>query len=155
MIYDERRGLFGYEALKTRLEESRFARPGLRDMSGPLIQLDILSHNEIYWLLQRVQEIHTMHYRYEARVNDQQLEKFMKNLFDRVGADSLLTPREALRDFLSILNLLQQNPNESFESLVGKVEFTTGKPFPDPEALTTATEIHDDNGSSPYASFQI
>ena len=53
------------------------------------------------------------------------------------------------------MNLLQQNPGESFESLAGEVQFTTGAPFADPEALTAATEIHDDNGASPYASFQI
>ena len=155
MVEDTRRGLFGYEALKTRLEDSRFARQGLRDMSGPLIRLDVLSHSEIFLLLQRVHEIHTMHHKYEPMLDNGHLEAFMSIVLARIGADTLLTPREVLRDFVALLNLLQQNPNESFESLVGEVKFTTGEPITDPEALTPATEIHEDNGASPYASFQI
>ena len=155
MVEDERRGLYGYEALKTRLEDSRFARQGLRDMSGPLIRLDVLSHNEIYLLLHTIRDIHCGHYRYESTIEARHLEAFMLNVLNRIGADTLLTPREVLRDFVALLNLLQQNPDKSFESLVGEVRFTTGEPVSDPEALTAATEIHDKNGSSPYASFQI
>ena len=155
MVEDERRGLYGYEALKTRLEDSRFARQGLRDMSGPLIRLDVLSHSEIFLLLQTIREIHSKHHRYATTIEDRHLEAFMSIVLNRIGADTLLTPREVLRDFVALLNLLQQNPDESFESLVGEVQFTTGEPVADPEALTAATEIHDDNGSSPYASFQI
>ena len=155
MVEDRRRGLFGYEALKTRLEESRFASPGLRDMSGPIIRLDKLSDSEIFWLLQRVQEIHTLHHQYEPKLNDGHLEAFLMEVSDRVGASSLLTPREVLRDFVSLLNLLQQNPEKDFESLVGEVKFSSEEPYPDPESLTPATEIHDDNGASPYASFKI
>ena len=155
MVHDKRRGLYGYEALKTRLEDSRFARQGLRDMSGPIIRLDVLSHNEIFLLLQTIREIHGNHHKYEPGLDDRQLQAFMSMVLDRIGADTLLTPREILRDFVTLLNLLQQNPDESFESLVGEGKFTPGKPFTDPDALTPATEIHDDNGSSPYASFQI
>ena len=155
MVEDERRGLYGYEALKTRLEDSRFARQGLRDMSGPLIRLDVLSHSEIFLLLQTIREIHSNHHKVETTIEDRHLEAFMSIVLNRIGADTLLTPREVLRDFTALLNLLQQNPEESFESLVGAVQFTTGEPFADPEALTPATEIHDDNGASPYARFQI
>ena len=155
MVEDDRRGLYGYEALKTRLEDSRFARQGLRDMSGPLIRLDVLSHSEIFLLLQTIREIHSRHYKVETAIEDRHLEAFMSIVLNRIGADTLLTPREVLRDFVALLNLLQQNPEESFESLVGEVQFTTGEPLADPEALTPATEIQDDNGASPYASFQI
>ena len=34
----------------------------------------------------------------------------------------LLTPREVVRDFTGLLNLLQQNPEESFESIAGTLE---------------------------------
>ena len=59
----------------------------------------------------------------------------MSIVLNRIGADTLLTPREVLRDFVALLNLLQQNPEESFESLVGEVQFTTGEPVADPESL--------------------
>ena len=155
MVEDTRRGLFSYEALKTRLEESRFAREGLRDMSGPLVRLDILSHSEIYVLLQTIREIHGIHYKYDPKISDEQIKDFMSEVLSRIGADSLLTPREVIRDFVALLNILQQNPQETFESLLGEVEFTTGKPYFDPEALTPENEIKDDEDESPYSSFEI
>ena len=56
MVEDRQRGLFSYEALRTRMEESRFARDGLRDLSGPLIRLNVLSNEELYLLLQHLRE---------------------------------------------------------------------------------------------------
>ena len=155
MVEDTRRGLFGYEALKTRLEESRFAREGLRDMTGPLIRLDVLNHSEVYVLLQTIRDIHQLHYGYESSVDDRQIRAFMNEVLNRIGADTLLTPREVVRDFVALLNMLYQHSDETFDSLVGELEFTAAKPYVDPEALTPETEIHDDNEESPYSSFEI
>ncbi|MCB0210616.1 MAG: ATP-binding protein [Anaerolineae bacterium] len=155
MVEDTRRGLFSYEALKTRLEESRFARDGLRDMTGPLIRLDVLSHTEIYLLLQRVREVHSQHYKYEPTINDAQIQTFMTEVLNRIGSDTLLTPREVIRDFVALLNILYQNPDKTFEFVLGDVDLTSIKPHADPEMLTPETEIHDDGEESPYASFKI
>ena len=143
MLEDDRRGLFSYDALKTRLQDSRFVRQGLRDLNAPVIKLDALSHDEILVLLDKVREIHAFHYRYESSLSHDQLAEFMQVVMDRVGADRLLTPRDVLRDFVTILNLLQQNSDQSFESIVGGHDF-----------LSSA----EDDGledESPYASFQI
>jgi hypothetical protein len=155
MVEDTRRGLFSYEALKTRLEESRFAREGLRDMSGPLIRLDVLSHSEIFVLLQTIRDIHSNHYKYEITIENQHIQAFMTEVLNRIGADSLLTSREVVRDFVALLNILYQNPYESFQSLLGDIEFTVGKPFVDPETLTPENEIRDEDDDSPYASFEL
>ena len=145
MVEDSRKGLFSHEALRTRLEESRFSRQGLRDMSGPLIRLDPLGKDEIHRLLQTIRDIHGWHYKYEPRLDEEQLRAFMSEVSSRVGADTLLTPREVLREFISILNLLHQNPDETFESILGKVDF-----------VTDGTENHPDgDDAAPFASFQI
>ena len=143
MVEERRRGLFSYEALQTRLEESRFANRGLRDMSGPLIRLDPLSESQLCFLLQTIRDIHAWHNRYDALVNDSHLRAFLTESQSRVGADSRLTPREVLRDYVSLLNLLRQYPRESFESILGKVDFATGK--------TADPDMQD----SLFASFQI
>lgn len=142
MVEDRQRGLFSYEALRTRLEESKYAKDGLRDLSGPMIRLDVLSVEEIYVLLQRVREIHALHYDYKPTVTDKQIEALIEHSMERIGANQMLTPREILRDFTSILNILQQNPGTSFEKLVG--ELNTTPDTDDPEALTPSTEIGDD-----------
>ena len=142
MVEDRRRGLFSYEALQTRLEESRFAQQGLRDMSGPMIRLDPLRDDQIFSLLGTIRDIHAWHNKYEPSLGNSQLHAFMAKIQRRVGADSLLTPREVLRDYVALLNLLQ-NTEQSLESLLDTVDFTSDK--------DTGLETID----SPYASFQI
>jgi len=118
-VEDMRRGLFSYEALRTRLAGSRFLKDGMQDMQGPLMYLEKLTHEELYVLLQRVSNLHRVHYGYDKTVTDAELLAFMQIVANRLGADELLTPREVLRDFTSILNYLHQNPGNSFISMLG------------------------------------
>jgi len=156
MVEDQRRGLFSYEALRTRLEESRFARDGFRDLSGPMIRLEVLSPEEIFTLLQRLREVHGIHWKYEPRISDTQIKAFMTETLNRLGADQFLTPREVVRDFIAVLNILHQNPEASFESVIGAEDFEFSRPGDDPEALTPETEIRDDDQPPlPYSSFKI
>jgi hypothetical protein len=156
MVEDTRRGLFSYEALRTRLEESRFARDGLRDLSGPMIRLDVLTPEEIFVLLQRIREIHGLHHRYDPDVTDKQIEFFLNAVRKRLGAEQMLTPREVVRDFIAILNILHQNLDQSFSSIVGGEGFQPTRAGSNPEALTPENEIIDeDDGASPYKSFEL
>ena len=118
-VEDMRRGLFSYEALRTRLAGSRFLKDGMQDMQGPLIYLEKLTHEELYILLQRVAQVHSIHYGYTRTITDEELLAFMQIVANRLGADELLTPREVLRDFVSILNYIYQNPGTSFISMLG------------------------------------
>jgi hypothetical protein len=52
----------------------------------------------------------------------------MEVLFNKPGADEFLTPREVIRDFLNILNILRQNPNINFVSLLGDIEIVDERP---------------------------
>ena len=157
MVEDPNRGLYSYEALRSRLSESRFVRQGLRDLSGPMIRLETLSNTEIFVLLQRLQELHGIQYGYVPKLNDSHVQSFMAEILNRVGADQLLTPRELVRDFIAILNVLQQNPNQTFESIVHGGDFQFTQVAADPEALKPETEIHDDINatSTPFANFRI
>lgn len=157
MVEDTRRGLFSYEALRTRLEESRFARNGLRDLSGPMLRLELLTPEEIFVLLQRVREIHALHYLYTSTVTDKQIELFLNEIRKRLGTEQLLTPREIVRDFIAVLNIIQQNPGVSFDSIVAGKDFKPSQVERDPEALTAETEIvdEDDSTASPYKSFEL
>jgi len=122
-VEDTRRGLYSYEALRTRLATSRFVKDGLRDTSAPIIYLPMLSHNEIFLLLRRLIDVHTAHYRYESTLTTEDLQTFMQEVVNRLGAEKLLTPREVVRDFISVLNLLQQNPDVTFNELIHGPDF--------------------------------
>jgi len=118
-VEDMRRGLFSYDALRTRLEGSRFLRDGMQDLQGPLMYLEKLTHEELFLLLRRVSQLHCAHYGYSETVSEEELLAFMQIVADRLGADELLTPREVLRDFTGILNYIHQNPGRSFASMLG------------------------------------
>lgn len=157
MVEDPNRGLYNYEALRTRLEPSRFAADGLLDFTGPLVRLAPLSPTELFVLLQNLRQVHALHHKYDPTLTDQQLQAFLKYVYERVGADQLLTPRELIRDFIAVLNILDQNPGQNFEQVVFGSNFEFSSPTIDTEALTPENEIHDepDNSDSPFASFQI
>jgi hypothetical protein len=150
MLEDRQRGLYSYEALRTRLQESRFAQNGLRDLSGPVIRLDLLSHEELFVLLQKLREIHAVNYGYNAMVSDDQIAQFLNTVLSRIGADQMLTPRDVIRDFIAILNVLQQHPGLTFEGQLGSALLSTAPPV-DPERLSPENEIDD----SEFSSFSI
>ncbi len=140
MVEDQRRGLFSYDAIRTRLQESRFAsQAGLRDVSGPIIALDPLTFEEVFVLLQNLRRLHATYHVYDAKVTDQQLKEFMEETLNRLGAQRFSTPREVIRDFIAILNLMQQNAGLEFGTLVHGAEF-----HPTPAATAPDEDVVDD-----------
>lgn len=135
MVEDTRRGLFSYDALRTRLQESRYAsQAGLRDVSGTVIRLEPLAPEEIFVLLERLRYLHALFYGYPERVTGEQLRAFMEETLSRLGATRFTTPREIVRDFVSVLNLIQQNPGVEFDALI------RGDGFKPTEALPTSED---------------
>ncbi len=117
-LEDTRRGLFSYEALRSRLTDGRFYEMGYTDLSSPVIRLRRLSDNELLALLARITKLHAMQNASEPRVGGAEMQRFLSAALARAGAEELVTPREIIRDFLMLLNILQSNPNESFDSLM-------------------------------------
>ena len=123
-IEDERRGLFSYPALRSRLMDSRFAREGYADFASPILRLTQLSYEEMYLLLERLRDIHAGHYGYDACLEKRELTAFMELAFSVPGADEFITPREISRDFIGLLNILHENKNTDFDTLVYRDGFT-------------------------------
>ncbi len=139
-IYDERRGLFSYEALRSRLADNRFAVQGFVDFTSPVIKLNQLSSEEIYLLLERLCELHSSHYSYENTLGKDELTTFLNTVLGRLGADQLLTPREVTRDFLGLLNILHQNPGTTFDALINEQGFKVQSAEKDPEQIDEETD---------------
>ena len=139
-IYDERRGLFSYEALRSRLSDNRFSTQGFVDYTSPVIKLNQLSSEEIYLLLERLCQLHSSYYDYECKLGADELTAFLNTVLTRLGADQLLTPREVTRDFMGLLNILHQNPDATFEGLIHTQEFQVKSAEKDPEQIDDAAE---------------
>ena len=120
-IEDRRRGVFSYEALRSRLTQGRFAREDMRDMLAPIINLHPLTYEELLVLIEKLQQIHAGYFGYEPRLTEQNLVDFLKIEFGRVGADTHLTPREVIRDFIELLDIAYQNPKLTVDDLLREV----------------------------------
>lgn len=121
-LENERRGLFSYPALKTRLTPNRYETVEIRDFSQPVIKLLPLDHNEIYFLLTKIKEIYDVNHSCNLNFNDKDINRFMECLYNKPGANEFLTPREVIKDFIDILNVLRQNPEIDKETLYAKIE---------------------------------
>lgn len=119
-VEDERRGLFSYEALRSRLIDGRYAARDYANYTGPILKLSMLSHEEILILLQKLRQIHALHFGYTASLHDEELVDFMQMAVNRLGADEMLTTREVVRDFMDVLHTLHQNPEVTYTKLLGE-----------------------------------
>lgn len=117
-LEDTRRGLFSYEALRSRLADSRFAEAGYSTLSSPVIRLRRLSDNELYALVKRLSRLHAQQYGGAELLTEEEMKQFLANALSRAGAEELMTPREIIRDFLSLLSILKENPNATFEGVM-------------------------------------
>ncbi|HJJ36147.1 MAG TPA: ATP-binding protein [Methanocorpusculum sp.] len=118
-IQDEKRGLFSYEALRSRLDDGRFGeRNGMRNWDAPLMPLKVLSNEEIFALMQKLREIHGIRYNYTPRVTDADLEELLQATVNRVGAATNLTAREVTRNTMNILGILYHHPDAKFADIM-------------------------------------
>ena len=117
---DQRRGLFSYEALKSRLCDSRYAIDEYRNYIGPVIRLKRLTDDELFALISRITKLYAVNYGITPRITEEEMVRFLEISLSRAGADSMITPREMLRDYMTVLNILMQNETVSFEQIVDK-----------------------------------
>ena len=148
-IEDRRRGVFSYEALRSRLAQGRFAREDLKDMLAPIIRLQPLTYEELLVLIEKLMQIHAGYFGWTPTLTENDLVNFLKIEFGRVGADTHLTPREVIRDFIELLDILCQNPDANVAELLQSV----GGDALAPAAATGDTGTAD--GDRNFAEFTI
>ena len=126
-IEDKRRGVFSYEALRSRLSEGKFSKPGVRDLLAPVIRLEALNAEEMLILCEKLADIHADLYDYKKKLSTNDLAGFVKIEFERVGADLNITPREVIRDFIELLDLMYQHKDMSITDLLSSDGFSYAK----------------------------
>ncbi len=131
-IEDTRRGVFSYEALRSRLEAGRFSKQNeLNDMMSPVIRLTPLSKEEMLILVEKLSAIHAGLFDYEERMTQNDFLDFIRIEYSRVGAETQITPREVIRDFIELLDLVCQNPSLSPKELLQSESFSFAAPESD------------------------
>ena len=137
-VEDTRRGVFSYDALKSRLESGKFSDATTQDLLSPIIKLEPLTHEELFILIEKLSIIHTDLYSYSANITEDEMISFLKMEFERIGSGLNITPREVIRDFIEILNILYQNPEKTIEASI------KGNSIALSENTITDEEIHDE-----------
>ncbi|MEA5578276.1 ATP-binding protein [Anabaena sp. UHCC 0451] len=123
-LEDPNRGLFADPAWRRRTQESRFvSQANVQEYLGPVIRLNPLTATEILTLLQRLTEIHALNFGYQPRWKNSDLQEFIQEIITRLGGEALMTPGEIIRDFISVLNVLYQNPEIKFTELIHGANF--------------------------------
>lgn len=126
-IEDKRRGVYSYEALRSRLSEGRFGGGELRDMLAPVIRLAPLTTEEMLVLTEKLTEIHGVLFDYAPKLTDEDRVYFIKAEYGRIGAETNITPREVIRDFIELLDILYQNPAVSVSEIMQSDGFEYAK----------------------------
>ncbi|MCQ2433990.1 MAG: ATP-binding protein [Oscillospiraceae bacterium] len=124
---DTRRGIYSYEALRSRLAAGKFSRDGLKDMLAPVIPLQPLTAEQMLVLVEKLAEIHASLYDYTQILEQDDMVSFIRIEFGRIGADTNLTPREVIRDFIELLNITYQNPQINVKELLQSDAFSYAK----------------------------
>lgn len=143
-VKDRRRGVYSYEALRSRLASGKFAQEGARDMYAPVIKLEPLTAEEMLVLTEKLADMHANLYGYERTITDDDLAQFIKIEYARVGADTNITPREIIRDFIELLDIVWQNPDRKITDLLNSDQYSY-----------TKSEAVSDNAEKDYTEFKI
>lgn len=123
---DPRRGVYSYEALRSRLAAGHFSGD-YKDLLASVIYLQPLTPEELLILTEKLTEIHGLLYEYDNKVTQEDRISFIRQEFARVGADSHITPREIIRDFIELLDLVYQHPDKTIGDFLQSGEFVYAK----------------------------
>jgi len=126
-VEDRYRGLFSYEALRSRLSAGHFSTDDLLDLSAPIIRLSMLSEAEVYVLIEKLLAMHALLFDYTPVLGHEDLVYFLTAEYNRVGASTHITPREIIRDFIELVNIIHQNPEKSVAEILGSNSFQLAK----------------------------
>lgn len=125
-IEDPNRGLYSYEALRSRLVSGRFEN-GYDNYLGPVINLRPLTNEEIYVLLKTIRDLHEQRYAYDSGITDDMLEDYLKAVLGSVISTTMVTPREITRDLISLLDTMHQNPDTKFSDMISGRKVTADR----------------------------
>lgn len=140
---DPRRGVYSYEALRSRLAEGHFSGEH-KDLLSPVIRLLPLTNEEMLVLIEKLADIHAGLYEYQQIVTQQDMVDFIEVEFSRIGADTHITPREVIRDFIEVLDIIYQNPSIKVRTLLGSDSFTFAQ-----------NAVNEESTHSDFAEFEL
>lgn len=140
-IFDESRGLSSYGALKGRLGSEDSMDNKLVNTNRTVLGLKPLSNEEIYTLLENLVNVYNVHYKESIEIAEPEIITYMEGQLNRPGADEFLTPRAVIKDFIEILDLKRQNPDQEIIDILNERFKDVLAISKDPEDMDDEIEI--------------
>lgn len=148
-MLDTRKGLFSYEALQSRLAANRFASGDIVDLTGPVVKLGNLSPEDLYVLLHKIRNVYAAGDPDHNLIPDEGLTAFMQHCSKRIGEAYFRTPRNTIKEFVSLLAVLEQNPSSSWEQFLDRIQLAEEG---NPDLAPLEEGLEEDDG---LANFQL
>ena len=117
-IENKEKGLYSYGALQTRLSNNPYASMENRDLSGPVMKLLTLSKEEMFVLIHKLRDIQASFNPEKHIIDEDGLMAFFTQTFSRIGSEEHMSPRDIIKDFLSLISVLESNPSSTWRDYI-------------------------------------
>ena len=122
-LTDGNRGLYSYEALKSRLAENSFSKSlGLTDYSSTVLRLANLTKEELYLLLMNLRNVFAGGDTSKYLVPNDALLAYLNHCANKIGDSYYRTPRNTIKVFLDLLSMLEQYPSLKWSDMIEQIE---------------------------------
>lgn len=122
-LTDGNRGLYSYEALKSRLAENSFSKSlGLTDYNSTVLRLANLTKEELYLLLMNLRNVFACGDTSKYLVPNDALLAYLNHCANKIGDSYYRTPRNTIKGFLDLLSMLEQYPSLKWSDMIEQIE---------------------------------
>lgn len=156
-LTDGNRGLYSYEALKSRLAENSFSKKlGLVDYNSTVLRLSNLTKEELYLLLKNLRNVFACGDESKYLVPDVALIAYLNHCANKIGDSYFRTPRNTIKGFLDLLSMLEQYPNLQWSDMIEKIEITKDIESTEVgEIIAQQSEVQNNEENDVFASFKL
>lgn len=147
-LTDNIRGLYSYEALKSRLSENSFSKQlGVTDYNSVVLRLASLTKEELYLLLTNLRHVFASGNEEKYLVPDEALLAFLHHCSNKIGESYFRTPRTSIKSFLDLLSILEQYPDYKWSDIISSiqvqkdVETSLASSLIEPSSIGTPPEV--------------
>ena len=155
-LTDTRRGLYSYEALRSRLAENDFSKQlGVVDYNSTVLRLSSLSKEELYVLLKNLRNVFACGIKEDYLVPDEALVAYMNYCFNKIGDSYFRTPRNTIKGFLDLLSILEQYPSLNWDDVIEKIKIEKDIEPTEIESILRSQEELSSEEKDEFTSFRL
>ena len=156
-LTDGNRGLYSYEALKSRLAENSFSKSlGLTDYNSTVLRLANLTKEELYLLLMNLRNVFASGDTSKYLVPNDALLAYLNHCANKIGDSYYRTPRNTIKGFLDLLSMLEQYPSLKWSDMIEQIKVVQDvEPTEVGEIIAQQCATQNKSDDDAFASFKL